>query len=55
MSRAFFDANVWIPSLVAPDGFSRRLIVAADDKGSVVVSAELWDEVAEKLALKFSF
>jgi putative PIN family toxin of toxin-antitoxin system len=55
MSRAFFDSNVWIPAIVAPDGFSRRLIVAADDKGSVVVSAELWDEVAEKLALKFGF
>ena len=52
MGRAFFDANVWIPAIAAPDGFSRRLIVAADEKGDVVVSAELWDEVAEKLALK---
>jgi predicted nucleic acid-binding protein len=47
MSRAFFDANVWIPAILAPEGFSRRLIVATDDKGTVVVSAELWDEVAE--------
>lgn len=54
MIRAFFDANVWIPAIVAPEGFSRRLVVAADEHGAVVVSAELWDEVAEKLALKFS-
>jgi putative PIN family toxin of toxin-antitoxin system len=53
MIRAFFDANVWIPAIAAPEGFSRRLIVAAADEGDVVVSAELWDEVADKLLLKF--
>ena len=52
MNRAFIDANVWIPAIAAPEGFCRRLIVAADEQGEIVVSAKLWDEVAEKLALK---
>ena len=52
MNRAFIDANVWIPAIAAPEGFSRRLVVAADEKAEVVVSAKLWDEVAAKLALK---
>lgn len=52
MNRAFIDANVWIPAIAAPEGFSRRLIIAADEHGEIVVSAKLWDEVAEKLALK---
>ena len=54
MSKVFLDANIWIPSIVTPDGFNRRLVVAAS-KGEVIVSAELWNEVAEKLALKFRF
>ena len=53
MNRAFIDANVWIPAIAAPEGFSRRLLIAADEQGEIVVSAKLWDEVAEKLALKF--
>ena len=52
MSRAFLDTNVWIPSIVSPAGFSRRLVIAAAGKGEVVISEELWGEVAEKLALK---
>ena len=53
MNRVFIDANVWIPAIASPEGFCRRLIVTADEKGEIVVSAKLWDEVAEKLALKF--
>ena len=52
MGRAFFDANVWIPAIAAPKGFSRRLIVAAANTREIVVAAKLWDEVAEKLGLK---
>ena len=52
MSRTFFDANVWIPAIASPQGFSRRLVLAAT-KGEVVISEKLWDEVAEKLVLKF--
>ena len=52
MSRVFFDTNVWLPVIMS-DGFSRRVVFAAAKHGEVVISETLWNEVAEKLALKF--
>lgn len=52
MTSVFFDTNVWLPALLA-DGFCRRLIRETQQRATVVISAELMDEVAEKLALKF--
>ena len=52
MSNVFFDTNVWLPVVLA-DGFSRRLVREAETRGAVVISAQLLDEVAEKMAIKF--
>ena len=52
MSRVFFDTNVWLPVIMS-DGFNRRLVFAAAERGEVVISETLWDEVADKLVLKF--
>ena len=52
MSRVFFDTNVWLP-VITSDGFSRRLVFAAAERGEVVISETLWNEVADKLVLKF--
>ena len=52
--KAFFDTNIWLPFIVS-DGFHRRLIYAAAEIGDVIISQALWDEIAEKLALKFRF
>lgn len=52
MISVFFDANVWLPATVS-DGWMRRLVRAAETRGTVWISAELLDEVVEKLALKF--
>lgn len=52
MRSVFFDTNVWLPAVLS-DGFSRRLVRAVEVDGSVVISAQLLDEVTEKLALKF--
>ena len=48
----FFDTNVWLPATVS-DGWTRRLVGSAESQGIVWISAELLDEVVEKLALKF--
>ena len=52
--KAFFDTNIWLPFIVT-DGFHRRLVYAVAEFGDVVISQALWDEVAEKLVLKFRF
>lgn len=52
MSSVFFDTNVWLPAVIS-DGFSRRVVREAEKQGTVFISAELVDEVVEKLALKF--
>ena len=52
MISVFFDANVWLPATVS-DGWMRRLLREAELRGTVWISAELLDEVSEKLALKF--
>ena len=52
MISVFLDANVWLPATVS-DGWMRRLVRQAELRGTVWISAELLDEVVEKLALKF--
>lgn len=52
MISVFFDANVWLPATIS-DGWTRRLVREAEMRGTVWISAELLDEVMEKLALKF--
>ena len=52
MSSVFLDTNVWLP-VVLSDGFSRRLMRVAEINGTIVISARLLNEVAEKMALKF--
>ena len=52
MSSVFFDTNAWLPAVLS-DGFNRRLVRAAEERVNIFISAELLDEVAEKLALKF--
>ena len=52
MSSVFLDTNVWLSAVVS-DGFSRRLVRVTEEMANIVISAQLLDEIAEKLALKF--
>lgn len=52
MGSVFLDTNVWLPAAMS-DGFSRRVLREAEKRGTVFISAELVNEVVEKLAIKF--